>query len=135
MYKTKIVCFLMICIITILSMGCFETSVYADKKQNGVNNFKVSMDSKGNVSVSGTSNKNTWNQIFEKYKKVIVGVTGIATLTLLLVFIISIVNLAANGSNPQKRSMALTWILWTGIATGLLGSVTIIFGIAYNAFS
>lgn len=100
-----------------------------------VNDTQVKMNAKGQLEVygMGTGDANTWNQLFAKYKNVIVGVSGIGAITMMALFIIQFMKLGASAGNPQARSQALTGVLWTGIAAALLGAVSIIAGFFYNA--
>jgi hypothetical protein len=75
-----------------------------------------------------------WNVIFEKYRGIIIGVSGIATLTMLAAFIFNFTKLGATSGNEKERRSTITAILFTGIATALLGSVTIVMGFFYNSF-
>lgn len=100
-----------------------------------INQATVTMNSKGQLNVygMGTGDANTWNQLFAKYKNVIVGISGIGAITMMALFIIQFMKLGASAGNPQARSQALTGVLWTGIAAALLGAVSIIAGFFYNA--
>lgn len=73
-----------------------------------------------------------WNKIFTEYKGVIVGVTGIGTLTMVCLFIFNFMKLGQSAGNPQLRSAALTGLLWTGLAAAGLGGVTIFVGFSSN---
>lgn len=120
--------------VTITTSNGQTHSVYLNKKPS-VNQTQVVMGTDGNLDVYGMGNgdANTWNQIFAKYKNVIVGVSGIGAITMMALFIIQFMKLGASAGNPQARSQALTGVLWTGIAAALLGSVSIIAGFFYNA--
>ncbi len=78
------------------------------------------MDDKGKDGV--------WNRIFTEYKGIIVGITGIGTLTMVCLFIFNFMKLGQSAGNPQARSQALTGLLWTGIAAAGLGGVTLFVG-------
>ena len=73
-----------------------------------------------------------WNDIFTQYKGVIVGITGIGTLTMVCLFIFNFMKLGQSAGNPQARSAALTGLLWTGLAAAGLGGVTIFVGFSTN---
>ena len=73
-----------------------------------------------------------WNKIFTEYKGVIIGITGIGTLTMVCLFIFNFMKLGQSAGNPQQRSMALTGLLWTGLAAAGLGSVTLFVGFSTN---
>ena len=80
----------------------------------------------------GNSQDDAWNKIFTKYKGVIMGVSGIATLTMVVLFIINFIKLGQAAGNPQARSQALSGLLWTGIAAAGAGGVTLFVGIFSN---
>jgi hypothetical protein len=100
-------------------------------------NVSVATDKNGKTSLSvsgmsGDSDK-TWNTIFIKYHSVIIGLSGIAALTFLALFIINLMKVGASAGNPTARSSAIMGCLWTGIAMAGCGSVTIICSIFWNA--
>ena len=70
-----------------------------------------------------------WTTIFDKYKGVIMGVSGIATLTMVVLFILNFMKLGQAAGNPQARSQALTGLLWTGLAAAGAGGVTVFVGV------
>lgn len=82
---------------------------------------------------SAWSDKNNqasaWTKIFTKYKGVIMGISGIATLTMVVLFILNFMKLGQSAGNPQARSQALTGLLWTGIAAAGAGGVTVFVGV------
>ena len=71
-----------------------------------------------------------WNKIFVEYKGIIMGITGLGTLTMVALFIINFVKLGQAANNPNEKSRALSGLLWTGIAAAGLGGVTIFVGLA-----
>ena len=73
-----------------------------------------------------------WNKIFKEYRGVIMGVSGIATLTMVILFIINFMKLGASAGNPQAKHQATIGLLWTGIAAAGAGGVTIFVGVASN---
>lgn len=79
------------------------------------------------------STQDAWKTFIGKYKAFITGFAGIAAVTMIIFFIISFMKLGASVNNPNARAAALQGCLWTGIAAGLLGSVTFIVGFFYNA--
>jgi hypothetical protein len=102
----------------------------------GLNGFDVTMGEDGNVSVSGmpSSDTDSWTTIFNNYKKIIMGFSGLATLTFVVLFIKNFMSLGANADNPTGRRSAITGCLWTGIATALCGSIMVVVGLFWNAF-
>lgn len=67
-----------------------------------------------------------------QYRKVIVFISGIGTLSMILFFILNFINLGKSQGNPQERQKAVTGLIITGIATAGLGSVTLITSLFYN---
>ena len=61
------------------------------------------------------------------------GFTGIATLLMLVFTILQIVKLGASGDNEMNRKRAIMGILTTGIATALLGGITVFVGFFWGA--
>ena len=116
-----------------LSTGKVVTVYLSQKPSTG--DIGVQMGDDGKLEIDGISSDDTssWNQLFSRFKGVIVGITGVGTLVMIVLFIIQFMKLGASAGNPQARSQALTGVLWTGIAAALLGSVTIIVGFFYNA--
>ena len=81
----------------------------------------------------GTGDSNQWNNLFGKYRTVVVGVSGVGAITMIVFFILNFMKLGSSAGNPQARSQALTGVLWTGLAAAGLGAVSIIAGFFYNA--
>lgn len=73
---------------------------------------------------------------YNRYITVITFITAIATITMLGIFIMHIIKFAATGTEHWIiRRNAMFGLLWSGIATALLGSATLIMGLAFNVFS
>lgn len=105
----------------------------ADEDDFGVQYAYNSADGKGGINRGGAymdqqGKSGVWNKIFSEYKGVIVGITGIGTLTMVCLFIFNFMKLGQSAGNPQQRSMALTGLLWTGLAAAGLGGVTLFVG-------
>lgn len=119
---------------TSIDVEGIQTTVYLSQKPT-TGNVGVQMGDNGQLIVDGISADDTssWNQLFSRFKGIIVGLTGVGTLVMIVLFIIQFMKLGSSAGNPQARSQALTGVLWTGVAAALLGSVTIIVGFFYNA--
>lgn len=119
---------------TSVDVGGIQTTVFLSQKPT-TGDVGVQMDKNGNLVIDGISSDDTssWNQLFSRFKGIIVGLTGVGTLVMIVLFIIQFMKLGSSAGNPQARSQALTGVLWTGVAAALLGSVTIIVGFFYNA--
>ena len=72
------------------------------------------------------------NNIFEEYRTAIIGITGLATLTFLIFFLINFIKLGKTSGNPQMREHSMTALIWTGIACAGCGAVTLFFGYFYG---
>lgn len=72
---------------------------------------------------------------YNKYITVIAFITAIATITMAGIFIKHVIHFASLGTEHWiVRRNAIIGLLWSAIATMLLGSATLILAIAYNAF-
>jgi hypothetical protein len=111
-----------------------QRTVYLSVRPN-TSDVGVNMGDNGKLEIDGISSDDTsaWNSLFGRIKGIIVGLTGVGTLAMIVLFIIQFMKLGSSAGNPQARSQALTGVLWTGVAAALLGSVTIIVGFFYNA--
>lgn len=74
------------------------------------------------------------NMVLVEYQGFLVGLSGIATLFVLAMFIINFISLAINGSNIQKRSEKINSLIMCAIATACLGAITLIIGFFWNVF-
>lgn len=102
-----------------------------------VDDLAISYQDGGKISMGKDWEENgdqttAWNKIFDKYKGVIVGFTGIGTLTMVILFILNFIKLGQAAGVPQKRTEALTGLLWTGLASAGLGGVTIFVAVSTN---
>lgn len=101
----------------------------------------VQIDKNGNVILQGEFAKNkdgasgAWNEFIKKYRLAISGLSGVASVTFLVFFILNFMKLGASAGNTMKRSEAITGLVWTGIACAGLGGVSIFIGFFYHALS
>lgn len=73
---------------------------------------------------------------YAKYIKVITFITAIASITMMGIFIVHVIKFAITGTEHWIiRRTAMMGMLWSGIATALLGSATLIMGLAFNVFA
>ena len=118
---------------TVLGNDDNTYTIYLKERPN-VDNMNVTMkDGKLNITGMGKGDANSWNNIFSRYRTVVVGVSGVGAITMIVFFIINFMKLGSSAGNPQARSQALTGVLWCGLAAAGLGAVTIIAGFFYNA--
>mgnify|MGYP001164619204 FL=1 len=111
-------------LILLLNTFCLTEVVFAS---NDVD-IKINKN-KLTVEMEGLQDSNSaWNNFLGKYRNFIVGVAGVGSITMVILFIKQFIKLGASSDNPVERSRALQGILWTGIATAGLGAVAIIVG-------
>ena len=76
----------------------------------------------------------TINAFLDRYKIFIAGVLGLATMTMIILFVVDFIKLAAENDSPMHRHEAIHQLIAVGISTALLGSITVIFGLIFNLF-
>lgn len=112
-----------------------------DKKEVGeasgaTNNFGVTMNADGSLKINGEgfgkSQESAWQELFNKYQTVITGISGIATLAMVMFFIWNAVLLGKASSDPAGRQKAVTGLIWSGGAAMVLGSATLFVGVFYG---
>lgn len=124
---------LIIMIISILMIFCtaVNSSAFVDVT---ISDGEVTLEDKTSSGTKITSKEEGFKQIIESYKSFITFVGGLATMTFILIFIKHFVELGAKASNPAERKQITSGLLWSGIAAGLLGSVTFVFAVMYGVF-
>lgn len=135
-YKKMIVALLLF--FSLFTAFSFNTPIvaYADNGDTGVGSIDITMDGDGlKVDGSGfsTDSKTAWDTFFKRYKKFIVGISGMATLTMVAIFIYCFIKLGASTGNEKARKEAQVGILWSGVATAGMGAVTLIVGFFYSS--
>lgn len=70
--------------------------------------------------------------VITQYRAIATAIMGVLTITMLIFMLIQITKLGASGDNEMARKKAIGGILTTGIATALLGGVTIVIGFFWN---
>ena len=104
--------------------------------------FDASLDSDGSITISlpgaeGVASgdpSSAISLIFQKYKKIAAGITGICVITAILSLLIQITRLGAAGDNERMRAIALKGIIFSGSALAVFGSLAVVVGIFWNAF-
>lgn len=97
--------------------------------------FTFSEDVDNDMSFNGIDkSKDTdfFNNLYDKYKFLILGTLGILIMLFLVLFISNIMKLNIYSDKPELRSKYIMNILWTGIAFSLLGSIVFIVAISKN---
>lgn len=83
-------------------------------------------DISADVLTGNEINVTQWNSLLGDYKWLVNIFFGFAAMTMLIAFIFEIVNLSTHAGNPNARAKSVRSLLTTGIATALLGSLTLI---------
>lgn len=136
-------------IVLMLLFLCFisNINVYASDYDFS---FSIDTDDEGNLNgmdIKSPYNQNgkdvlddsvakgvVWNKLLIRYKVLIVGFMGFATLTLIAIGMYNFTKLSVVSTNPQKKTEAMMGIAITFIAAAILGGGTVLFGYAYNVF-
>ena len=126
----KIALLLVVAIILTLGLSLFG-SVHANAVDWDSGDLTITNDGKV-TGAAANSTDQTFAKIMEKYKGVITFVGGIATVTMVAIFILNFMKLGSTATNPTERQKVLTGLIWSGIAAALLGSVTLIVGVFYG---
>lgn len=100
------------------------------------NNLEITVDENNLIQIhkDKANQPKIWNEFIEKYRILIVGLSGLGALTSLLFFMKSFIALSTSGSHPMQRTLAIKGLLWTGISTALLGATGLITAITYGIF-
>ena len=85
------------------------------------------------VQEDGDINK-AFNFAYGRFQSVIVGFSGVCTLTFVLIFLVTFVNIGASSSNPQKKAELSKALVWIGLGAAGFGAVTLILGLAFGLF-
>ena len=140
--RNRIIAIFMLVILALSVFGVMDTLATTDAlaSTTGSSVFDIVGDN-GSVNLSSggvTDSANTEGSIktvLTKGKAIAVGFTGIATIIMLICMIIQFVKLGAAGDNEVNRKKATMGIMTTGIATALLGGVTVVVGFFWNALN
>lgn len=120
----------------VLSANPISSMAYSPRADIG--EVEVEIDSNGRLSVTGggmntTDSSSAINGIIQKYRTVVVAVSGIGAISMILFAIILFIKLGKCGDNPQEKSKVVSGLITAGIAAAGLGSVSVIVGFFYNA--
>ena len=122
---------LMVFVIPIQSFAINDTTVTNDGNALSVtkDNHLQTIDSNQEHDVQEITN------LLEKYKVSITFLGGLATMTMVLIFMRHFIKLGVLGTEhwALKRNSIMS-LLWSGLAAALLGAATTIFAISYNLF-
>ena len=126
--KTFLILICMCCLL--ISMIQIEVNAFANVT---INNGKVTLNST-NSNGETISSDDAKSTIIEKYKGLVTFFGGLGTITFVAIFIKHFIELGMKAANPMERKQITSGLIWSGIAAGCLGSVTMLFGLAYNVF-
>lgn len=95
---------------------------------------RFSMSESGLKDSGSTKNdtSSTFQKVFDKYRVLISGISGVVAITMLLLFILQAFRLGNSAHNPSERQKAMNGLIWLGIATAISGSVSLFAGLFYN---
>lgn len=135
---------LILCFNTLLvSATNFGLSPDQAKPNNANDNFsstvKVYQDEDGVATVETSKGTKSslggwWTKVLKPYKVATLAVVGIATLTMIIIFIKLCLRLASCESHPMLREQTIRGMLMSAVAGALLGSLTIYLAIISNIF-
>lgn len=102
---------------------------------NEANNEGYDGDTVLSVNLGGLeSSESGGARILAEYRNAIIGVSGVATLTFIVLFIINFLKLGKSGDNPQERTNSIMAIIFTGIGAAGAGGVLLFITFFYNLF-
>lgn len=134
MLKDKI----LLIFITTIVIFLFPIHIFAiDNTNITVNNNSISISGNGSYTPDKGRQKDVekMDSILEKYKEAITFVGGLATITMIVIFMKHCIKLGVLGTEhwALKRNSIMA-LLWYGLAAALLGGMTLVFAISYNLF-
>lgn len=126
-----------IAIIVFIIVFLFDSFVFANSSKSNLDiELELSIGEDGLIKLEDKKNNltadDTWNELIARYKNVIVGIAAVAALTMLLLFIFKFTKLGTYADNPQQRAEIIRGLWVTGLATALLGSVSLFVYIFYT---
>jgi len=134
--NTKSIAGILAVIMMVLAVGFSFTAVDSYATQGGTaqkDDFwgDLTIGDDGNVN-PGQGNESAFGTIIQKYQKIITFISGLATATMVAVFIFNFTKLGTTSTNPAERQKVITGLIFSGIAAALLGSVTFLVGVFLN---
>ena len=98
----------------------------------------ITYDENGNLTLGGyeetddSKKGKVFNKVLTEYKGIVTFITGIALVSMIMFFVLNLINLGNSKGNPQERQKAITGLIVSGVATAGLGAVNIIVALFYN---
>ena len=119
--KTILTCLIFLfCLFSVMNMNVYATD-------DAVPNVTIKS---GKVDLNSTA-KST---IISRYKGLVTFFGGLATISMVAIFIKHFIELGAKASNPMERHQITSGLIWSGLAAACLGSVTFLFSVVYGVF-
>lgn len=129
-------------LLTVIMLFLTPTTVFAGNKTElweinvtmnttkppGSTMYSINNETLTSAGIESGNKTAAWNKVFTEYKGAVVGISGIATLTFVALFIFNFMKLGATSGNPQARQACVITLLWTGIAAACCGGFTIFLG-------
>ena len=114
------------CLFPVMNMNVYA----ADDAVPNVTIKSGKVDLNSNVKDAKTA-KST---IISRYKGLVTFFGGLATISMVAIFIKHFIELGAKASNPMERHQIISGLIWSGLAATCLGSVTFLFSVIYCVF-
>lgn len=133
--KIKNICiFLFTTVYTTLlfSIPAFATTVTSSfSDATYVDNGKTLTITSHSSTGTTTALQKAFSAFILQWRILIAGITGVATITMILIFIINIIHLGSLPANPMARREIMMRLVTLAICTALLGGITSILTIFY----
>lgn len=130
---TFIMILLCLCTLCVSTISVFAIDD-AEIKQDG-NRIRVSNGGSYKIDSEKEKDVSKINTLLNNYKETITFIGGLATMTMIVLFMKHFIKLAVLGTEHWaiKRNSIMA-LLWSGLAAALLGGATTVFAISYNLF-
>jgi len=119
---------------TTYALNAFTDLANLDIVPSGTGKNEVVSISQLEGSSGNAVKQGAWNRLFTEYKGILVGISGVCSLTFFLLFMLNASKLASSASNPTQRAQIVTGLLWTGIGCGGFAAITLLMGMAFKIF-
>lgn len=126
--KRFLICFLFLSVYLITKPAIAGDEYF----KTGIGGNGEIMISSGDASFLGQAD--TYESIFENYKRIVQAIYGLCSITAILFLFIYITKWGACGENQRERQNAHKGILFSGIAVALFGSLELFISFFWNLF-
>ena len=100
---------------------------------------QFTVDGNGNISMGGgtteTGDAPTLSYVLPRYRQTLSAALAVLAITMGILMTVMITKLGAAGDNPMLRRRAIAGIATTGVATALLGGLSIYIGLLWNVLA